>query len=60
MYPGSYLLISIGLGGAGGKGGNGFSDGSAGADSMATLKTSSGTTMCRITCVGGGGGAGHA
>ena len=55
----SYLLISIGGGGKGGKGGAGFTSGSAGVDSVAELKTSSGTTMCRITCEGGGGGAGH-
>ena len=59
-YKGCYLLISIGLGGAGGTGGSGFSAGSTGADSDAVLKNSSGTTMCRITCYGGKGGAGHA
>ena len=59
-YKNSYVLISIGTGGKGGTGGSGFTDGSKGLDSDATLKTSSGTTMCRITCGGGGGGAGHA
>ena len=58
-YPGSYLYISIGTGGAGGKGGNGFSAGSAGGASTAELKNSSGTTMCKIICRGGDGGAGH-
>ena len=55
----SYLLISIGTGGAGGPGGKEFSDGHAGVDSEAKLKNSSGTTMCSITCGGGKGGAGH-
>lgn len=59
-YKDCYLLISIGLGGAGGTGGSGFTAGSTGADSEARLKNSSGTTMCRITCYGGKGGAGHA
>ena len=58
-YPDSYLLISIGDGGAGGKGGNGFSAGSAGANSVAELKNSNGATMYSITCGGGKGGAGH-
>lgn len=59
-YKDCCLWITIGKGGAGGKGGSGFTAGSAGVDSVATLKTSSGTTMCKITCAGGLGGAGHA
>ena len=60
LYPGSYLLITIGAGGQGGKGGSGFTAGSVGTESEARLKTSSGTDMYRITCYGGKGGAGHA
>ena len=43
----------------GGKGGAGFTSGSAGGDSVAQFKSSSGTTLCMITCYGGKGGAGH-
>ena len=60
VYKDCYLLISIGNGGTGGKGGKEFADGSAGVDSEAKLKNSSGTTMCSITCGGGKGGAAHA
>ena len=56
----SYLYISIGTHGAGGKGGDGFTAGSAGEDSVAEFKDSSGSTMCKIVCGGGKGGAGHA
>lgn len=56
----SYLLISIGFGGAGGKGGSGFTAGSDGENSVADFKDSSGSTMREIVCVGGKGGAGHA
>ena len=60
LYPGSYLLITIGVGGKGGKGSAGFTAGTAGRDSVAELKNSSGTTLRTITCEGGKGGAGHA
>ena len=60
LYPGSYLYISIGIHGIGGVGGSGFAAGSAGGASTAELKNSSGTTMYKITCYGGKGGAGHA
>ena len=59
LYQGSYLSISIGAGGAGGKGGSGFTAGSPGGNSIAKLKSSSGTVLCMITCYGGEGGAGH-
>ena len=59
-YPGSYLLISIGTSGAGGLGGSGFTAGSDGENSVAQFKSSSGATLCTITCGGGKGGAGHA
>ena len=55
----SYLYISIGFGGAGGTGGDGFTAGSDGEKSVAQFKSSSGSTMCTITCDGGKGGAGH-
>ena len=60
LYPGSYLLITIGAGGGGGKGSSGFTAGTAGRDSVAELKNRSGTTLRTITCEGGKGGAGHA
>ena len=60
LYPGSYLLITLGAGGKGGKGGAGFTDGSPGRDSVAEFKDSSGTTLCEIICEGGKGGAAHA
>ena len=59
-YPGSYLYISIGTGGAGGLGGSGFTAGSDGENSVAQFKSSSGEILCTITCGGGKGGAGHA
>ena len=59
-YPGSYLLISIGLCGEGGKGGAGFTAGSTGGHSIAQFKSSSGELLYAITCGGGKGGAGHA
>lgn len=59
LYPGSYLLITIGGGGNGGKGGAGFTAGNDGQNSVAELKGSSGTTLCMIECYGGKGGAGH-
>lgn len=55
----SYLLISIGLWGKGGTGGGGFTAGSDGENSVARFKSSSGETLCTITCGGGKGGAGH-
>lgn len=59
LYPGSYLLITIGGGGNGGKGGAGFTAGNDGQNSVAQFKNSSGTTLCTISCGGGKGGAGH-
>lgn len=56
----SYLLISIGNGGAGGTGGKEFTAGSDGENSVAQFKSSSGEILCTITCGGGKGGAGHA